>query len=254
MQPLDRRPAARASRVSRHARRGPCSNSAISVRHRIVAVEVEPVVLGAGQVEQLAQPADAVGAERARCRPPRRRARRGPATQLVVQHEGQDLAQVLQLDHRAGRGSRPAPWRRCSSVMQRAHRQAVRGLRAEVLEPVRAGLPRRSARATRRRRAARCPWSCTRTASPAGSQNSNWLAKNSSRRRTAGRAAAPRGSPACMRSSFALGEDDLRAARRSSGLHALPRCASSSSSRKRGLNASACTTTSMRSRSASITW
>ena len=49
-----------------------------------------------------------------------------------------------------------------------------------------------ASRLSRRRPGARCPWSCTRAARRAGSKNSNWLAKNSSRRRTSARQRAPR--------------------------------------------------------------
>lgn len=157
--------------------------------HRIVAVEVEPVVFLAAEVEQPPQTADLIGAERGIFRQ-REERRIGVGAQLVSQHEWQHLPHVLQPDLPAA----AEEGHRLGVADQRhqvARRQAVHRLRADVRQPVGpASAPVTRAQSTRESRAVSL-LKCS-TCAPAVSGNSNWLAENATRRRTSGGIAAPR--------------------------------------------------------------
>src|SRR2546426_5217895 len=65
------------------------------IGHRILVIKIEPVVIGARQIEKLAQPTHVIGAEDAVAWCVEERGI-GVGRQLVVQHERENLPQILE--------------------------------------------------------------------------------------------------------------------------------------------------------------
>ena len=215
-----------------HAPRGRASNSSRMRRDGVVAVEVEAVVLG-GRRGRRAGGSSRRGRRAARrSRPGSKNGASRSGTSLSCSTNGRiwressrrDLAGAAEVGHRLDERE---------DRQQRAHRQPVARLGAEVGQRVLPGLGARAASRSTPGERAPCPWSCTR----AGDRPARRTRTGSRRTRAAGGRLAGWTPPArtfVHPVELRRREDDLGAgpaprARRP------PRCASGSSARKRGV-------------------